>query len=113
MFELINIFEVFLPQLLQDPNPKDPLNGEAAMLLLKDPEKYKLRVREYVKKYALKDKTISNETINTKNNQNSNQNNGITHSAKNGNINNNVEESKSVHSELSNASENYDSDGKA
>jgi len=52
MYDLINIFEVFLPQLLLYPNPTDPLNGEAAALLLKNPDKYKDRVKEYVKKYA-------------------------------------------------------------
>jgi ubiquitin-conjugating enzyme E2 H len=52
MFDLINIFEVFLPQLLLYPNPSDPLNGEAAALLLRDPERYKSTVKEYVKKYA-------------------------------------------------------------
>jgi ubiquitin-conjugating enzyme E2 H len=52
MFDLINIFEVFLPQLLLYPNPTDPLNGEAAALLLRDPERYKSMVKEYVKKYA-------------------------------------------------------------
>ncbi len=44
MYDLKNIFEVFLPQLLLYPNPTDPLNGEAANLLLKDPEKYKEKV---------------------------------------------------------------------
>jgi len=52
MFDLINIFEVFLPQLLLYPNPTDPLNGEAAALLLKDPDRFKATVIEYVKKYA-------------------------------------------------------------
>jgi ubiquitin-protein ligase len=41
----VNIFEVFLPQLLRYPNPNDPLNGEAANLLLRDADKYSQRVR--------------------------------------------------------------------
>eukprot|EP01132_Coremiostelium_polycephalum_P005129 gene5129-6386_t len=52
MFDLINIFEIFLPQLLLYPNPTDPLNGEAASMLIKEPEKYKLKVKEFVNKYA-------------------------------------------------------------
>eukprot|EP00501_MAST-03F_sp_TOSAG23-6_P000678 GSMAST32.ASY1.ANO1.705.1 assembled CDS len=40
MFDLINVFNVFLPQLLRYPNPTDPLNGEAAALLLKNPKLY-------------------------------------------------------------------------
>jgi hypothetical protein len=52
MYDLINIFEVLLPQLLLYPNPTDPLNSEAANLLLKDPTKYKDKVKDYVKKYA-------------------------------------------------------------
>jgi len=53
MFDLKNIFEVFLPQLLLYPNPADPLNSEAASLLLKDEESYKAKVRDYVSKYAV------------------------------------------------------------
>ena len=45
MFDMINIFEVFLPQLLTYPNPGDPLNGEAAGLLLRDPQNYEARVK--------------------------------------------------------------------
>jgi len=52
MFDLVNIFETFLPQLLLYPNPTDPLNGEAAALLLKEPEKYKDKVKDIVQKYA-------------------------------------------------------------
>ncbi len=52
MYDLINIFDVFLPQLLLYPNPTDPLNGEAASLLLKDAEKYSEKVKECVKKFA-------------------------------------------------------------
>jgi ubiquitin-conjugating enzyme E2 H len=45
MFDLINIFESFLPQLLRYPNPTDPLNGEAAALLLREPNSYDAKVR--------------------------------------------------------------------
>ncbi|RBR25956.1 uncharacterized protein FIESC28_01229 [Fusarium coffeatum] len=56
MFDMINIFEVFLPQLLRYPNPTDPLNGEAAALLIREPKSYDVKVKaEYVQKYASKD----------------------------------------------------------
>jgi ubiquitin-protein ligase len=45
MFDMINIFEVFLPQLLRYPNAADPLNGEAAALLMRDPKAYDGRVK--------------------------------------------------------------------
>lgn len=41
-----------MPQLLLYPNPADPLNGEAASLLMRDPERYAARVREYVQRFA-------------------------------------------------------------
>ena len=52
MFDMINIFEVFLPQLLRYPNPTDPLNGEAAALLMREPKSYEAKVKEYVARYA-------------------------------------------------------------
>jgi ubiquitin-conjugating enzyme E2 H len=53
MFDLVNIFEQFLPQLLRYPNPADPLNGEAAALLLRDPVAYNRKVQDYVHRYAM------------------------------------------------------------
>jgi ubiquitin-conjugating enzyme E2 H len=74
MYDMINIFEVFLPQLLRYPNPSDPLNGEAAAMLMREPKSYEVKVKgrlpvfpslsmlivltiplEYVAKYASKD----------------------------------------------------------
>jgi ubiquitin-conjugating enzyme E2 H len=45
MFDMLNIFEVFLPQLLRYPNAADPLNGEAAALLMRDAKAYDLKVK--------------------------------------------------------------------
>lgn len=47
--DMINIFEVFLPQLLRYPNPTDPLNGEAAALLMREPAKYEVKVKGTVR----------------------------------------------------------------
>ena len=52
LFELKNIFEEFLPQLLLYPNPNDPLNSNAADLLLHHKKKYEETVKKYVKLYA-------------------------------------------------------------
>ncbi|KAH8486994.1 hypothetical protein Peur_069636 [Populus x canadensis] len=55
MFDLLNVFEVFLPQLLIYPNPSDPLNGDAASLMMKDKEQYDQKVKEYCERYAKKE----------------------------------------------------------
>ena len=52
MYELVNIFAIFLPQLLLYPNPKDPLNSEAARLLMNDEKAYNTKVKDYVLRYA-------------------------------------------------------------
>ena len=43
--DLVIVFEVFLPQLLLYPNPSDPLNGEAAALMMRDQTAYEQRVK--------------------------------------------------------------------
>lgn len=52
MFDICNIFDTFLPQLLTYPNPADPLNGDAASLMNMDKNAYENKIKEYVKKYA-------------------------------------------------------------
>ncbi|GAV63004.1 UQ_con domain-containing protein, partial [Cephalotus follicularis] len=59
MFDLLNIFEVFLPQLLLYPNPSDPLNGDAASLMLKDKKQYDQKVKEYCERYAKKENNLN------------------------------------------------------
>ena len=41
----IAIFEWFLPQLLHDPNAQDPLNHDAADILIKDKEQFEQDVK--------------------------------------------------------------------
>lgn len=53
MYELVNIFDVFLPQLLTYPNPADPLNIDAANLLNSDPASYECTVKANVRKHSL------------------------------------------------------------
>jgi ubiquitin-conjugating enzyme E2 H len=52
LYELRNVFEVFLPQLLLYPNPADPLNPQAAALLNNDPIAYRTLVQDHVARYA-------------------------------------------------------------
>jgi len=67
MYELKNIFEVFLPQLLAYPNAADPLNSDAAALMLENPKKYSEKVKEYVCKYAKINKTSMQDNPSTAN----------------------------------------------
>lgn len=52
MYDILNIFDIFLPQLLLYPNPTDPLNNEAASLQLKSEEQYNQKIKEYIEMYA-------------------------------------------------------------
>ncbi|KAJ1725020.1 ubiquitin-conjugating enzyme E2 H [Coemansia erecta] len=61
MFDLLNIFESFLPQLLRYPNPTDPLNGEAAALMMRDAGGYDSKVKEYVIRFASGKKAAAKE----------------------------------------------------
>ncbi|CAG8737108.1 3324_t:CDS:2, partial [Acaulospora colombiana] len=45
MFDMVNIFEVFLPQLLAYPNVSDPLNADAAHLMQREPKTYEAKVK--------------------------------------------------------------------
>ncbi|KAJ2722276.1 ubiquitin-conjugating enzyme E2 H [Coemansia sp. Benny D115] len=62
MFDLLNIFESFLPQLLRYPNPTDPLNGEAAALMMRDTAGYDNKVKDYVLRYASSKKKSSKKS---------------------------------------------------
>ncbi|XP_050227154.1 ubiquitin-conjugating enzyme E2 5-like [Mercurialis annua] len=46
MFDLVNVFEVFLARLLLYLNHSDPLNGEAAALMMRDRATYDERVKD-------------------------------------------------------------------
>ena len=77
--ELLNVFDVFLPQLLIYPNPTDPLNGQAASLLMHNPDAYKAKIQgqclyivlicrdwlasEYVKRFATQDAIDDAEAV--------------------------------------------------
>jgi ubiquitin-conjugating enzyme E2 H len=52
IYDLVNVFEFFLPQLLLHPNPEDPLNEEAGALMTQDRDAYDQKVKEYCIRYA-------------------------------------------------------------
>ncbi|XP_016959993.1 ubiquitin-conjugating enzyme E2 H [Drosophila biarmipes] len=52
-YDLVNIFDTFLPQLLRQPNPNDPLNHKAASILKQSEELFREHVIICLKMYAL------------------------------------------------------------
>ncbi|PWA40294.1 ubiquitin-conjugating enzyme E2 4 [Artemisia annua] len=50
--DLVNVFEIYLPMLLNEPNAEDPLNADAAALLLRDRAAYEAKVKELCVEFA-------------------------------------------------------------
>ena len=63
-YNLLTIIDILLPQLLTYPNPDDPLNHEAADLLINNEDKYNETVEIHNKKYAI---SIDDELKNDEN----------------------------------------------
>ena len=63
MYDLVNIFEMFLPQLLTYPNPSDPLNPRAASLMNQDEKLYEETVKMFVQNYAIKNNTDNSGNV--------------------------------------------------
>lgn len=61
IYDMLNIFEQFLPQLLKYPNANDPLNMYAAKLILHNPTVYEEKVLKYVRLYAHEKMNINDE----------------------------------------------------
>ena len=53
IYNLCHIVETFIPQLLQYPNPDDPLNEEAAKMYINDRELFSIEVNKYIKNNKL------------------------------------------------------------
>ena len=52
MYNLINIIDIFLPQLLTYPNPDDPLNINASKEMINDIAQFEINVKNNIKIYA-------------------------------------------------------------
>lgn len=63
MYELVNIFDTFLPQLLTYPNPADPLNIDAANLMNSNLVEYEKKVRALVKEHAAAAEKMEEESL--------------------------------------------------
>lgn len=52
IYDLLNVINEFIPELLRNPNDRDPYNTEASKLLTSNFEGYKKYIREHIKKNA-------------------------------------------------------------
>ena len=65
MFTLTHALSNFLSQLLCYPNPHDPMNGEAAALLIQDEARFKEKVQRHTLTYATEAKALEAITFET------------------------------------------------
>lgn len=67
VYNLCDVFQIFIPQLLNSPNPYDAINEEAADLILSDMDQYTFLVTLFIKQYATEDALIErgNTSYNT------------------------------------------------
>jgi ubiquitin-conjugating enzyme E2 H len=63
LYDLSNVFDTFLPQLLTHPNALDPLNSEAAMFYRQHPEEYERIVKRFIREYATEEMFKSGEPM--------------------------------------------------
>ena len=61
LFDLNHIFDIFIPQLLIEPNPEDPLNVHAAKLYKEDQQAYNEKVLSTIQEFC---PTLDNESDN-------------------------------------------------
>lgn len=57
LYDLSNVFETFLPQLLTYPNPAHPMNTIAA-IIYQNQKEYKAKVKEFMDKFATEEAII-------------------------------------------------------
>nr|GEZ32391.1 ubiquitin-conjugating enzyme E2 4-like [Tanacetum cinerariifolium]GEZ39457.1 ubiquitin-conjugating enzyme E2 4-like [Tanacetum cinerariifolium] len=50
--DLVNVFELYLPMFLNEPNAEDPLNADAAALFVRDRPAYEAKVKELCAEFA-------------------------------------------------------------
>jgi ubiquitin-conjugating enzyme E2 H len=60
-YSLINIWEIFIPQLMAYPNPDDPLNREAAILYKTNRRVFASRAKEYIIKYCERNEDVEGD----------------------------------------------------
>lgn len=53
LLRLVEVLSIYLPELLREPNPNDPLNSGAAAMMKKDPAAFSEYVQLFTKKYAI------------------------------------------------------------